>query len=101
MKKLSIITLTLCMTLLMLSSCGGKNKKTDGQSLKDAIENLPVELDDDVSKYLDDVADFDILEPTEAKIKVIATLPEGWQEETDENSIVIACSKAASFSFIV
>ena len=57
----------------------------------------PAELDDDVSKYLDDVA-FDILEPTEAKMGYSHT--GGWQEETDENSIVIACSKAASFHLL-
>jgi len=87
MKKFLVLTVTLCMALLIFSSCGGKNKKPN--SLKDALDNLPVELDDDTSKLLDDIATAQIPEtkPTEAKIKISATLPEGWEEEKKETAI--------------
>lgn len=86
MKRLLAITVVLCMTLLIFTSCG-KNKKSDTQSLKEALDDIPVTLDSDVSKLLEDLPDADIPDPTKAKIKVSVTLPEGWEEEENDYSI--------------
>lgn len=96
MKRWFYLLLALCLTLLIFSACAGKNK--DIQSVKDVLDELPVELDADTSKLLDKIDDVEITPPpaTEANIKISAVLPEGWIEEEKKNSIV-SYSKETNF----
>ncbi|MDD4296540.1 MAG: hypothetical protein PHC69_06230 [Ruminiclostridium sp.] len=89
MKRLFAFIIVISMTLLLFTSCGGKGKKTDAQDMLDVLDDLPVELGDDTKDLLNDIAKVDIpaTDATAAKIKISATLPEGWSEEAKSNSI--------------
>lgn len=93
MKKAVSLMLIFCLILLVFSACAGKNKEV--QSIKEALDELPVELDDETSELPDKIddlgkaADVDITPPpaSKAKIKISAVLPEGWTEEKRESSV--------------
>lgn len=90
MKRLFTLIIVILMTLLLFTSCGGKGKKTDNQDMLDVLDDLPVEMDDKAKDLLSDIAKADLptTDGTASKIKISATLPEGWKEEEKSNSIV-------------
>ena len=93
LKKLLAVILALCMTLAVLTACGGETgggKKDDPATNKDidkaidTLEDAGVEIDSDVKDILENVEEAEAADP--ARIKVTVDLPEGWVEEESKYS---------------
>ena len=97
LKKLVPILLAFAMVFSMMTACGKKKAKdNDIGSIRDQIEDLPVELDDDTKDLLDklDSADTGSTAPASApSIKVTVDLPEGWTEKADQINTIAAYEK--------
>lgn len=92
LRKLVPILLALAMVFSMMTACGKKKVKDDDiGSIREQIEELPVELDDNTKELLDkiDSADTGSTAPAAPAVnfQVTVDLPEGWVEKEDQTNI--------------
>lgn len=105
LKRLIPILLALAMVFSMMTACGKKKAKDDNiGSVKEQLEDLPVEFDDDTQQLLDkiDSTDAGSTAPSAASnINVTVDLPEGWVENKDQTNVIAAYEKETNMVYVM